>query len=28
VPGAVVISLEGIYLPDGREVTLDGIEVR
>ena len=28
VPGAVVISLEGTYLPDGREVTLDGIEVR
>lgn len=28
VPGAVVISLEGTYLPDGREITLDGIEVR
>lgn len=27
-PGGVVISLEGTYLPDGREITLDGIEVR
>lgn len=28
VPGNVVISLDGVYLPDGQEITLDGIEVR
>jgi phage baseplate assembly protein W len=27
-PGVVVLDLVGIYLPDGRAVTLDGIEVR
>lgn len=27
-PGVVVLSLTGVYLPDGRVVTLDGIEVR
>jgi phage baseplate assembly protein W len=26
-PGRVVLSLTGLYLPEGREVTLDGIEV-
>lgn len=26
-PGRVQISLTGKYLPDGREITLDGIEV-
>lgn len=27
-PGVVVLDLTGVYLPDGRVVTLDGIEVR
>lgn len=27
-PGGIVVSIEGIYLPLGRPVTLDGIEVR
>lgn len=27
-PGAVALDLTGIYLPDGRAITLDGIEVR
>ncbi len=27
VPGAVVLDLVGIYLPEGREVTIDGIVV-
>lgn len=27
VPGEVVIDLEGIYLPDGKPVTMDGIQV-
>ncbi len=27
-PGAVVLDMTGNYLPDGRVVTLDGIEVR
>jgi uncharacterized protein len=27
-PGAVLIDLDGIYLPDGRNITLEGIEVR
>lgn len=26
-PGRVVLSLTGVYLVDGREITLDGIEV-
>lgn len=26
-PGAIVISLSGIYLPDGQAITLSGIEV-
>ena len=26
-PGAVVIDLQGVYRPDGRAITLDGIEV-
>lgn len=26
-PGAVVLDLSGIYLPEGRAITLDGIEV-
>lgn len=26
-PGRIVLSLAGRYLPDGRDVTLDGIEV-
>jgi len=28
VPGRVVLYLEGLYLPDGREVTLDGVVVQ
>ncbi|KIC14061.1 GPW/gp25 family protein [Leisingera sp. ANG-Vp] len=28
VPGNVLVSLQGVYLPNGRPVTLDGIEVR
>lgn len=27
-PGVVALDLTGIYLPDGREVTLDGIEIQ
>lgn len=27
-PGAVTLTLTGIYLPDGKEITLDGIEVK
>ncbi len=27
-PGVVVLDLTGLYLPEGREITLDGIEVR
>ncbi|MEX0304350.1 MAG: GPW/gp25 family protein [Leisingera sp.] len=27
-PGNVLVSLQGVYLPDGQPVTLDGIEVR
>lgn len=27
-PGVVVLDLVGNYLPDGREIVLDGIEVR
>jgi phage baseplate assembly protein W len=27
-PGVVLLDLTGVYLPDGREITLDGIEVR
>lgn len=26
-PGAVVLDLTGVYLPDGKVITLDGIEV-
>lgn len=26
-PGRVVLDLKGIYLPDGKEITLDGIEI-
>lgn len=27
-PGAVTLNLEGVYRPDGKVVTLDGIEVK
>ncbi|MBY6056756.1 GPW/gp25 family protein [Leisingera daeponensis] len=27
-PGNVLVSLQGVYLPDGQPITLDGIEVR
>lgn len=27
-PGVAVLTVVGVYLPEGREVTLDGIEVR
>lgn len=27
-PGAITLDITGIYLPDGKEVTLDGIVVR
>lgn len=27
-PGAVLLSVTGVYLPDGQTITIDGIEVR
>lgn len=27
-PGRVVLDLTGIYLPEGKEITLDGIEIK